>query len=117
MENLSRIIQILEAHQDKQFVQRILRPSEFPRKRFPGERFPSTHIMSWGTVGKDKKPIVYPEVIYDHRSGRLIRLSRESAWKHAVASGEFIPFDDPKEAAWFSEHYKDIWETPYKKAD
>jgi hypothetical protein len=66
--------------------------------------------MSWGTTGRDKKPIAYPSVIYDQRSGRLRELSPFDAMQHAVLTGEFIPFGSKQEADWFSRRYKTVWE-------
>jgi hypothetical protein len=106
----TKVRKILEKHQDKTFVQRVLNPKEYPSIDLGYAEGPSTHLMSWGTTGRERRPIVYPSVIYDHRSGTLRELSPADAMQHAELTGQFIPFDTKQEADWFSKRYKAAWE-------
>jgi len=42
--------------------------------------------------------------------GELQRLSGKKAFEHTQKTGDFIEFDNPEDAAWFSKNYKKIWE-------
>ncbi|PNX47746.1 MAG: hypothetical protein BV459_03820 [Thermoplasmata archaeon M11B2D] len=109
-----RVERILQENQKLNFVQRILNPHEYPDIYLPNSDRPSTHLMSWAETGsgKNKQYWVYPTVIYDQQSGRLVPLSDDSAWHHAKLSGERIRFKTPEEADWFSKNYKMYWENP-----
>jgi hypothetical protein len=107
---LEQIQNILKAHKNLNFVDRILNPQDYPSLERPdlGPGAYSTHLMSydWHPNGGF---MVYPEVVFDQRSGKLKRFSRASAKSHALATGDFIPFTDEAEASWFSEAYKKVW--------
>ena len=75
-------------------------------KRMKGTEM--SHIMSWGTAGG--KSIVYPEVIYNKETKKLQRLGRDEAMDRALETGEYISFNDPNDADWFSKNYKLAWE-------
>jgi hypothetical protein len=100
---------ILAQHAGLNFVQRLLVPDQYPtlvRNDLPGAGNYSTHLLSWSTVGKDKKPIVYPEIVWDKKQG-LRQLKPREAVDHALKTGEFIPFDSPEDAQRFTVMYKE----------
>lgn len=104
----ARVTSILKANDRMNFVQRVLKPQEWPVLRdetakMRGGEF-STHSMAWSTV--KGAPVVYPTVIYDPETKGLKRLGFGDALSHALSSGEFISFSSPAEADWFSQHYK-----------
>jgi hypothetical protein len=90
-------------NRDKDFVRRILSPSDYPRLD-AGNGQVMTHRMSWAEV--DGRPIVYPTVVYDRRKKKLTELSDDAALDYALQNGEFISFQTPAQAAMFSEKYK-----------
>jgi hypothetical protein len=106
-DELGKIQGILAENRGKTFVSRVERPQEFPSLDLGGG-FSGTHLMSYGD-----RPgggyMVYPEIIFDHRSGTLRQLSRADAHQHAILTGNFIPFQRKAEAAWFSKNYKKAW--------
>lgn len=97
----TRAMSILDEHSDKNFVQRILDPTNFPFiDRGNGDY--STHKMAWGE--SDGKFMVFPTIV--HVGNRLVELSPDQAWKFATRSGEFIELPDAKTAEWFAQNYK-----------
>ena len=105
-----RIKAILEGHKDKNFVQRIMQPDKYPTLPLDpskGEGDYGTHMMSYST--NDKGAVVYPEIIQD-TDGNLKRLGRDEAYRHAMKTGEYIPFSNPADADWFGKNYKKVWE-------
>jgi len=102
----TKIMRILQNNSNKNFVQRILKPEGKPVLELGGDNF-ATHKMSWATV--DGKPIVYPNVIQDAKTGKLKELSTKDAIDHALKTGEFINAKNNKEAEWFSSNYKKVW--------
>lgn len=101
---MQRIDEILQENKDKPFVQRILNPGDLRLDRGDGKF--STHSMAWGEA--DGTFYVYPTVMQDE-NGQLKDYG-DQAWQHAKDTGNVIPFDNAKEAAWFSENYKKVWE-------
>jgi len=102
------ISKILGEHQDKQFVQRILNPADYPSIIDEKSKQSMTHLMSWGDY-KDQF-IVYPEIIYNANTKSLKRLSRSDAYNYAVKTKEYIPFKSKEEADWFTKNYKKYWD-------
>lgn len=100
---------VLKKHSSKDFVKRILEPEKYPSLDM-GNGWKASHLMAWGEDGPEdsRRYYVYPTVINNGSS--LRQLSGEDAVKHAKRTGEYIEFDTPTEADWFSKHYKDIWE-------
>ncbi len=113
MSELARVMTILMANKKKQFVQRVLRPKEYPSFDL-GKGKTGTHLMSADTT-KAGKHIVYPHLVYDERKGKLQRFSRQSAMMHAESTGEFIEFEDLKDAVWFSKRYKEVWKPQHRR--
>ncbi len=111
-EDYEIVRKILEANKNKDFIQRILRPDDYPAlPALDGKT--KTHLMSWGE--SDGKYQVYPTII--HKDGELIQYKDDEAAQHAMKTGEYVEFDNPADAAWFSERYKAYWEGPPKKDD
>jgi hypothetical protein len=102
----TKIMRILQNNSGKNFVQRILKPEGKPTLDLPGGQF-ATHKMSWSTV--DGKPIVYPKVIQDAKTGKLKELSAKDAVDHAIKTKQFITAKNNDEAEWFSSNYKKVW--------
>ncbi|RLF68310.1 MAG: hypothetical protein DRN40_07735, partial [Thermoplasmata archaeon] len=61
----------------------------------------------WMEVGKGRY-VVFPTILYE--KGKLVRYSPREAWEKVRKSGNFITFQDPQRAAWFSKSYKRYWE-------
>lgn len=99
-----RLMQILKTNASKSFVQRILRPDEFPTLDV-GNGSHATHRMAWGESGG--KYVVYPTVLMTE--GNKLQDYGNNAWSHAAKSGNFIEFDNAKDAEWFSSRYKGAW--------
>lgn len=106
MSDFDRALSILMRNQDKNFVQRVLNPYIFPQINNPDGTY-STHKMAWSTV--DGKPVVYPTIIQND-SGALQELAPKDALDYAMKSGQYIRFNTPDEADWFSQNYKKVWE-------
>ena len=116
--DIDRVLKILEKNEDKNFVKRILNPEEYPvlDSVNSGGRLEkgwiATHQMTWDEVedkkGK-KKYRVYPNIVM--RDNALHWFDEDgSAGDYASESKEFIEFDNPEDADWFSQNYKLIWD-------
>ena len=102
----SKLFEILEANKNKSFVKRILHKELYPTFDRGNGNY-STHSMAWGE--SDGKYVVFPTVLLN-KKGTLSAYSPEEAWKHTQATGNFIEFDNPRDADWFSKNYKRYWE-------
>jgi hypothetical protein len=99
----AELMRFLEQNADKQFVRRILHPDLYPSLPAPdGKR--QTHMMEWGEA--DGKYFVYPRIGFE--SGALKDWG-EKAFDRAIMRGDYVEFDNPEEAEWFSQNYKSIW--------
>ena len=99
-----RLMQILKTNASKSFVQRILRPNEFPSIDLGnGQR--ATHRMAWNEV--DGRYFVHPTVLMTE--GGKLQDYGDNAWDHAVKSGNYIEFPSAQDADWFSKRYKGAW--------
>jgi len=100
------VAKILEANKNKTFVQRILHKDKYPTlKNEDGSS--STHSMAWSEV--DGKYIVYPTVLYGG-GDKMKRFGDKEAVPLAMESGNYIEFDNPEQADWFSREYKSYWQ-------
>jgi hypothetical protein len=99
-----KITNILAKNAKKDFVQRILYPENSPVLKNDDDTI-STHRMAWGEA--DGKYYVYPTII--RKAGGLFELDPDEAFHYAHKTGEYIEFDNPEEADWFSKKYKTIW--------
>jgi hypothetical protein len=106
-------LKILEANKDKNFVKRLLAPSSWPsiqadspqgREHGLKKGEYASHQMGWGE-GPGGKKIVYPNIVHTPTGGMQWLKPRE-AQKYAIKNKEFISFDKPQDADWFSQRYK-----------
>jgi len=104
-DDLQEIQKILQRNESKPFVKRILYPQKYPRLKIDNRE--ATHLMTWMEVGKGRY-VVFPTILYE--KGKLVRYSPREAWEKVRKSGNFITFQDPRRAAWFSKSYKRYWE-------
>jgi hypothetical protein len=111
LKDKERVDSILTQNKEKNFVKRILSPKDYPTLDLGNGDF-ATHKMAWGTDDKGMA-YVFPTVIYDTVNNKLIELDNKSAWKHAISNKEFIRFDNPADADWFSRKYKAVWGKEY----
>jgi hypothetical protein len=98
------ILKILQENADKSFVKRILERDQYPKLDL-GDGNYATHKMAWAEA--DGKYYVFPTVLYDGRA--LKEYPWESAFNQVRRTGNFIEFDNPDEADWFSRRYKAVW--------
>ena len=103
-EEFVRLKQILDANKDKSFVQRILRPNDFPSIPY-GDGYTATHQMEHSE--SNGKYYVYPRILLQ-KDGTLKDYG-DDAWDQVRQSGNFIEFSNPAEAEWFSKRYKGAW--------
>lgn len=101
-EQYQQLMATLKANAGKTFVQRILRPNDFPVLEHDGGI--ATHRMAWGEAGG--RYFAYPTVMYD---GKSLKDYGDEAWDHAIKSGNYIEFPSANEADWFSRNYKGAW--------
>lgn len=102
MDEYQKLMAILKTNASKTFVQRILRPNDFPT--LPHANGIATHRMAWGE--SDGKYVAFPTVLYD---GKQLVDYGDRAFPQAMQSGNFIEFDSPEEAEWFTTRYKEAW--------
>ncbi len=107
-DDIKKLKAILEENRRLDFVDRIFYPESYPVLRDEDGNY-MTHKMSWGEF--EGTPIVFPEVIHDVKTGMLHNLGKEGM-KHAIDSGEYIPFTNTEEADWFTKNYKKVWQPP-----
>lgn len=108
MAGIDTVMNILSRNKSKNFVQRILNPQKYPSLQ-ESDGSVASHKMAWAEVGGEGEPtkyIVYPTVIYD---GKRLRDYGDSAIDKVLQTGEYISFDDPEMADWFSRNYKLAW--------
>lgn len=100
----NKVMAILAKNMQMNFVKRILTPDLYPRLDL-GDGNYATHKMMWGEV--NGRPVVFPSVI--HQDNALKQLTPDEAFRHAINSKEYIEFNNPGEADWFSKNYKRVW--------
>lgn len=101
---------IINKNSDKDFIRRIIHSGSSPKIKNPDGSV-STHLMAWGDHGG--KYIVYPEIVYDGKSLRKLR--SDDAMDYAIKRGEYLEFDSPEDADFFSQHYKEYTPPEPKK--
>ena len=99
-----RLMQVLNENQNKSFVKRILQPNQYPTLD-AGDGKVATHRMAWGE--SDGRYVVFPTVMLT--DGNKLHDFGDQAFTHAIKSGNFIEFDTPDDAEWFSTRYKGAW--------
>jgi hypothetical protein len=102
--DITKIQGILQANGDKDFVKRIINPKDYGDIDI-GNGQHGTHLMAWDD--SDGKNVVYPLIV--NTGGKLKKLDAESAYKYAMKNNEYLQFDTPQEAEWFSTNYKKVW--------
>jgi hypothetical protein len=100
------ILKTLELYKDKEFVQRILNPNDYPVLDLGNGQY-GTHKMAYAEV--DGKTIAYPNIVYDKDTEALKELSSKDAIDYALKNKEFIEFKTPEEADFFTKNYKTLW--------
>jgi len=103
---VQKLNRILNKNKDKNFIQRILNPFIFPNLDL-GNNVSGTHLMASGEF--DNKFIVYPEIVQDKNTGKLIKLSSDEAFNYALQNKEYLEFSNSEEADWFAKNYKKVW--------
>jgi len=101
---LDSIVEILSKNQDKNFIQRILKPDNFPTIPLSKGKV-GTHLMADSEI--DGMYIAYPTIVFI--DGKLKHLSNDEAIDYAINSGEFVEFPTDTAAAWFAKNYKKYW--------
>lgn len=102
MDDYEKLMMIFGSNANKTFVQRIMRPDNFPRLEHEGGY--ATHRMSWGQLGD--KYVAYPTVLYD---GKKLVDHGDKAWEQVSKTNNYITFDSADEADWFTKNYKSAW--------
>lgn len=104
---LRRVKAILAQNAGKNFVDRIVNRDKYPSID-NGDGTHSTHLMAWTEA--DGAYRVFPTILFDKKTGKLIkRDNMRAAYDNAVRMGEYIDFNSPDEAEWFSQRYKSVW--------
>lgn len=109
-DDTARLEAILQANASRRFVSRILQPFKAPvavDDEDPSGKNVMTHKMAWGEA--DGKYYVYPTVMEDQSGG--LKNYGNAAFDEAIKRRDFIVFDNPKDADWFSKNYKKYWDT------
>jgi len=101
------VMRILNANADRPFVKRILNRDAYPALDLGNGEY-ATHKMSWGEVDTPagKKYVVFPTVLYD---GKGLVDYGDKAFDEVMRTQDYIEFDDPRKAEWFSQRYKSAW--------
>lgn len=113
-EEVARLLGIMRQYQDKNFVKRILdfNPNLPPEENFVlrmGKEGPGsygTHLMGYST-NPNGGFMVYPHIV--EKRGMLMNLSPEEAYRNALSTNEYIPFQSQEDADWFGRNYKKVW--------
>jgi len=106
MDSFSRLTEILSENAQKPFVKRILDKNSYPTLDNKDGTH-STHSMSWSEV--DGKYVVFPTVLLEEDK-TLKRYPPRQALDSSLENDDFIAFDTPEEADWFSKSYKQVWD-------
>lgn len=99
-----KVMTILAANKKKSFVDRILHPNKYPRLDLGNGDY-ATHQMAWTTAGNKYR--VYPTVLWTGKE--LKQFKPDEAYQQVLKTGNYIDFDTPEEADWFSQRYKAAW--------
>ena len=101
---LTKLSDILGSNKKLNFVDRIINKDKWPVITYRNGDI-ATHKMAWGEA--DGKAYAYPTIVYDGRD--LVELPEKKAFDYAMETGQFIEFDKPTDAAWFTQNYKKVW--------
>jgi hypothetical protein len=103
----SMLLDEMNKNKNKNFVQRILRPNDFPNLPLSNGKH-ATHLMAWGEA--DGNYFVFPTVVQDPKTKKLIHLEEGEAFDYAIKNNEYMKFKDALSAAMISKDYKKLWE-------
>lgn len=106
--DIARLLEILTGNNSRRFVSRILHPFTAPvavDDEDPEQVM--THKMAWGEA--DGKYYAFPTVMEDPETGGLMNYG-DKAFDEAVRRRDFLVFDNPKDADWFTKGYKRYWD-------
>lgn len=101
-----RVQSILDKNANKNFVDRIIHKDKYPTLDLGNGDY-ATHKMAWSDT--DNGAIVYPTVVYDKKTNKLKQLGDKEAVDYALKNNEYLSFDKPEDADWFSKNYKRVW--------
>ena len=102
---MARVFNIIEENKNVPFVDRIRNKDKYPSLKEKG--YDVTHKMAWGQIGN--RYIVFPTVeIVDDKLVDLDKLGINPA-EYALINKNYIEFDNPDDADWFSKNYKKYW--------
>lgn len=110
-ETSRRLEELLARNNSKRFVQRIMLPFKAPvavDDEDPKGKRVMTHKMAWGEA--DGKFYVYPTVMEDPENKGALKNYGKAAFDEAMRRRDFITFDKPEDADWFSKNYKSYWD-------
>jgi hypothetical protein len=105
-ERFSKVFDILQANQSKDFVQRIIDPQKKLEAIINPDGSYSTHRMA--TAEAEGVHYVFPTVLRDDL-GNLRDYGKEDSFREAIKRGEAIGFKTAKEADWFERNWKVVW--------
>ena len=97
------ILKVLNQNKGKIFIDRLLNRQNYPVINNPNGTY-STHKMAWGQAGN--KYYVFPTILWDGQS--LREYTPQEAWKHVFDTGNYLEFDTPEEADFFTNNYKKV---------
>lgn len=96
---------LLLDNSDKNFVRRIIAPEAYPTLDLGNGEY-ATHKMAWGELAPNRYA-VFPTVQYEN--GKLTDYG-DSAFDRSIRNNDYILVDNPEDAEWLSENYKNIWQ-------
>jgi len=120
----SKVFEILQANQEKDFVRRIADPENSPFLDAgldkEGNRQYKSHKMALEVgeaLGEEPgKWYVFPTVQRDDFGEGLVDYKDwQTAWPKAKEKDDFIKFDSHKKADWFERNWKVVWGHPPRK--
>lgn len=107
---MERLLAILQGNQDKNFIQRILKPDLYPLlDEWNGPGTFGSHLMSSAEV--NGKNIAYPNIVQHPGEWNLKMFDPKGteAIDYALKNNEYLQFNTPEEALWFGKNYKKLW--------
>lgn len=103
----SKLVDIINKNKEIPFVNRFINSQDYPVINNPDGTY-STHKMMWGE--SRGKYYVFPsiEMIEDQLTD--LPSVGINPFKHAMENKNYIEFNSPEEASWFSKNYKKYWD-------
>ena len=102
------IFNTIEKNKAVPFVDRIINKNKYPSLKDPKTGKDMTHMMSWGESGG--KYYVFPTI--EMINGKLVDMTESgmNPFDYALKNKNYIEFDTPDAADYFSKNYKKYWE-------